>query len=373
MSFTTLESVRERVHQGKALPFNVYNHDQTLVLAKGQMVQSLDFLGTLLARGSLVDLDEIPCDAHTVTSASASKLPELWSSTMDRMHQVLTQADPLTLQQALEEVAEPVQALIDRDPDLAILRVVRQDENRHTQYGVNHAVHTAIVCRLITKRLGWSEPDSTRSIKAALTMNLSMFELQGVLAEQDGRPTAEQRAAIFSHPVRSREMLERSGIQDDVWLTAVEQHHSSAEGKGYPAAVPQQSRLAALLCTADIYSAKLSPRRTREPLPADRATREMFMRDPGSAVASALVKEFGLYPPGSFVELASGEKGVVIKRGPLVMCPRVMVLFDAKGLSVHDLVGRDTTKKEFTIRRSVTPQQLKFVPATAHLQELVTA
>ena len=39
------------------------------------------------------------------------------------------------------------------------------------------------------------------------------------------------------------------------------------------------------------------------------------MQDPGHPICAALVKEFGVYPPGCFVTLASGETGVVVKRG----------------------------------------------------------
>ena len=39
----------------------------------------------------------------------------------------------------------------------------------------------------------------------------------------------------------------------------------------------------------------------------------MFMQDPGHPMTAALVKEFGIYPPGCYVRLVSGENGVALR------------------------------------------------------------
>ena len=88
---------------------------------------------------------------------------------------------------------------------------------------------------------------------------------------------------------------------------------------------------AALVRRADIYTAKLSPRTTRSAMAADRAGRAMFMYDPGNSMTAALVKEFGVYPPGCFVKLVSGETAVVVKRGPSVVTPLVAALTTPSG------------------------------------------
>jgi len=38
----------------------------------------------------------------------------------------------------------------------------------------------------------------------------------------------------------------------------------------------------------------------------------MFVQDQGHPMVAALVKEFGIYPPGCCVRLASGEVGLVV-------------------------------------------------------------
>lgn len=372
MRYTQLATVKQRVAVGRPLPFNVLNNDRTLLLAKGQVIDGTAQLEALFERGTLVDLAELHRDADAIRQAPAALLPALWIENMDRVASVLQRSDSATFRGALDEAAEPVVALIDRDPDLAIFQVLRQEGNAHIQYGLNHSVHAAIVCRLVAQRLAWSPDEATRAFKAALTMNLGMLELQGTLAAQSTPPSEAQRRQILAHPIRSRDMLIQAGVTDADWLGAVEQHHMRPDGSGYPAAESAMSELASLLQRADIYTAKLSARSLRDPIAADRAGRQIFMTDPSNPVTAALVKEFGVYPPGSFVRLVNGESGVVVKRGPTVVSPVVAVLTGRGGEILAEPVRRDTTQfgqaiaciiPARTVRATVAPEKLMAIAA----------
>jgi len=343
MAHAPLAEVRHRVEAGRPLPFNVYRPDATLLLARGQVVQTPQQLEALFERGSLVDLDEVgrlaPPDPRQLPRAA---LAALWRETLARIGQVLRAPQPGSFRAALDVASEPLQALVARDPDLAIFQVLRQEGNAYRDYGVAHSMHAAIVAQLVAQRLGWSDDERERACKAALTMNVSMLELQGRLAEQAEPPTAEQRREIHAHPLRSRALLEQAGVADADWLRAVEEHHEERDGSGYPKGLRELGELATLLRRSDEYTSKLSPRAHRDATAADRVGREIFMRDPGHPVCAALVKEFGVYPPGCFVTLASGETGVVVKRGATVMTPVVAALTNGYGAPLPEPVRRDT-------------------------------
>lgn len=370
MHHTPLAQVQHRVRAGQPLPFNVYRPDTTLLLARGQVLQTDEQISALLARGSLVDLDELrQLQGPDVQTAPREALPGLWRDGMNRVAEVLRQPQAEGFRDALDEAAEPLQQLIARDPDLAIFQVLRHEGNAHVQYGVMHSVHAAIVARLVASRLGWPEPEMQRAFKAALTMNVAMLELQGRLAEQTTSPTTQQRAEIREHPLRSRALLETAGITDATWLQAVEQHHEERDGSGYPAGTREPSELATLLHRADVYSAKLSSRANREAVAADRAGREIFMQDPGHPVCAALVKEFGVYPPGCFVALASGETGVVVQRGNTVMTPIVAALTNRYGAPLREPVRRDTMLPLHAIVGVLPARQVR---TPVRLEQLVT-
>ena len=350
MQLVNLEAIRHRVQVGIPLPFNVRLSDETLLLARGQVLSDEDELVSLLERGVLVDLAELEPALPSPKGAAASELPKLWERSIDRAAQVLASPVKPGYADALEAVAEPLMELVEREPDLAIFHVLRQHGNRHAQYGVNHAIHCGIAAFLAARRMEWQGPVLQRAFKAALTMNLSMLELQGELATQLTPLTDEQRAAIRSHPLRSVDMLRLGGVGDAEWLQAVAEHHEAPDGSGYPHGRRSIAPLAALLQRCDIYTAKLSPRRSREALAADAAAaRGLYaasQTDPLNAtVSTALIKEFGLYPPGCFVRLASGETGVVVRRGPQAHLPQVLLLNSHPGPPIR----RDTADKQYAI------------------------
>jgi HD-GYP domain-containing protein (c-di-GMP phosphodiesterase class II) len=349
MQFSPLSAVKQRVQVGRPLPFNVRNNDATLLLAKGHIVETHDQMEALFTRGALVDIAELRTPTDAVKLATAKELPGLWNQSLNKLSQTLQDSGKEGFIDALEESTPVVLALVERDKDLAIFQVLRQEGNEFVQYGVNHSTHAAITAYLVAQRLGWAADDALKAFKTALTMNISMLELQGQMALQTGPLSTEQREALHAHPEFSRRMLEISGVTDSDWLTAVEQHHEDADGKGYPYGLTQVSDIAVLVRRADIYTAKLSPRAGRDAIAADKAGRMMFMQDPGHPMTAALVKEFGVYPPGCFVKLMTGETGLVVKRGPTVMTPVVAVLTSPYGNNLPQPVRRDTSQREFAI------------------------
>lgn len=378
MTFVQLSTVQDRVKVGVPLPFHVRDADQTLLLARGQVLRTVEQLLALVHRGALVDGEELGPDAVALRQGSTSasdpeparehpaaavvrqarpdQLPALMRTAIDMAVKVLRQPPGPRFEAALQGITEPLLAIIERDPDLAIFQVLRQEGNYLTQYGVNHAIHCAITAFLVGSRLRWSPTELRRTFQAALTMNLSMFELQGELAIQATPVTDDQRARIHSHPLRSVALLEDAGIRDRDWLSAIERHH---DDEAAPA-----DELAALLRRVDVYTAKLSPRSHREALAADVAARMMFSTDRGNPVTAAIVKEFGLYPPGCHVKLASGETGVVVRRGDLAHTPWVAATTSASGTVFPKPLARNSAQRPFGVTAVLRPGAagMRFTP-----------
>lgn len=350
MQFTPLAQVQSRIQVGAPLPFGIHDHDKTLLLARGRRVESQAQLQALFVRGALVDLAEVLSPAERIAQARPEELPGLWSDCLGAVNRTLQNAHDEGFRDALDASSAPVLALVARDPDLAIFQVLRQQGNQHVDYGVHHSTHAAITGWLVAHRLGWSAGDCQRVFKAALTMNISMLELQGQLALQTTPPTDDQRLAIHAHPQFSRQMLEMAGVTDADWLQAVAQHHETADGKGYPQGLTAPSDLAALVHRVDVYTAKLSPRANRSAMAADKAGRIMFMQEPGHPMVAALVKEFGVYPPGCFVRLVTGETALVIKRGSALMAPIVAVVGSSRGAALPRPERRDTGNPAYAVQ-----------------------
>ena len=372
MQFAELTHGKHRIAPGAPLPFNVRNADHTLLLARGQRIESAAHL-VLLERGALVDLAELlppaaganPCMA--IKHASRAELPGLWKNALSKVAAVLDIAPDPSFCAALVEASEPVQAPITRDPDLAIFQVLQQGADADQNHGAQRSIQTAITSLLVAQRLGWAAEQAERAFKVSLTMNLSMLQLQGTLARQNTPPTAAQREAIKTHPERSRQMLALTGITDADWLPAVAQHHEAEDGSGYPSGCSTVGELASLVRRADNYTSKLAPRLSRPALPPDLAGRQMFMQDPGHTITTALVKEFGIYPPGCLVRLVSGELALVVARGPTITTPVVACLTNERGAALPTPVRRQTTAKGSAVHSVVaaasTPFKVSFEKA----------
>jgi HD-GYP domain-containing protein (c-di-GMP phosphodiesterase class II) len=342
MPYAALTDVQHRIRAGLPLPFNVRDADGSLMLARNQVLQSDEQVQALCERGALVDLDELRGPLEKVQQAKPEELPGLWRTHMEGLSQRLMAATQPGFRDALDEESAPVLALVARDPDLAIFQVLSQSATPARQYGLTHSLHAAIVARLVAERLGWRDSALDTVFKAALTMNLSMLELQGELAHRAEPLDDAQRRTVQVHPIASVHLLELAGVSNSDWLTAVAQHHEQEDGLGYPSGTAIVHEMAQLVQRADRYTAKLSARGYRNAKAADQAGREMFMQAPGHPMNAALAKEMGVYPPGAFVRLASGEVGVVVKRGPRVNTPVVAVFQGSDGKALSHPIARQT-------------------------------
>jgi HD-GYP domain-containing protein (c-di-GMP phosphodiesterase class II) len=343
-----LQEVSSQIRLGAPLAWSIRDGSGKLLLARGHQVDDAAMLQALLERGMFVDAAELRAAHGREIQTPKEGFFGRWRLSSARLNTLLT-TPPSELGAALSEVADVLMALVDRYPDKVLFQILRHDQTRLQAYGVSHSLHAAAVCCLTGKRLGWSTDDRRMLASAALSMNLSMIELQGRLAVQGARPTPQQRAAIDTHPRRSVEMLEAAGVRDPLWLAAVEQHHERVDGSGYPCGRTEVAELAQALQYVDIFTAKLAARSSRSPLPPDQAAREIFTASAGHPQVAALVKEFGIYPPGCFVRLASGETAIVIQRGASVKTPIVACLTRPNGQAVMRPQRRETDGKESAV------------------------
>jgi len=189
-------------------------------------------------------------------------------------------------------------------------------------------------------------------------MNLSIMELQGQMAAQDVPVKDAQRREILALPQKAVELLESLGVTDVDWLTAVAQHHEHLDGSGYPSGCKQPSEMATALRVSDVFMAKISPRALRDALTSQDAIRQLYREDHGGPMSTAVIKQFGIYPPGDFVQLASGELGIVVQRTSNAKAPVVAVITDTAGRPVTRTDRRDSAQPAFAIVGNVVDKGL---------------
>lgn len=356
---------------GVPLPWNVRDADTRLLLSKGQVVDSQAQLDQLLQRGAFVDFEEAKAAEEQLvsqTSQSAIKRPPtVFSAWDDLPNQLRVLFEELKVTQSAEAridaFVKQLTSLVDLDVDVALYHAVRQENADLYFYGYSHSIHTAVLSLLMARSLKWSESRIRSLMCAAITMNIPILVLQGQMAKQDVPARESQKLQIRQHPEEAVQWLQTRGVADPEWLSAVLSHHEHPDGTGYHQGLKEVPEIALALRVADVFMAKISPRTLRAPLSIRDATKQMYGEDKGGPMSNAVIKEFGVYPPGEIVKLVSGEVAVVMRRSGNPKCPKVACLTDAHGQPMKHTVQYDTAVPEHAIAGSTpAPKSIARLP-----------
>jgi hypothetical protein len=246
-----------------------------------------------------------------------------------------------------------------RDPDAALYLLVHMGANEIDRYSAHHAMLCSVAAELCAQALGWPAEERDALARAALTMNLSMSAAQDAMTRQAEPLSQTQRDAVSGHGERSAQLLAAAGVADALWLEVVRLHHDDTarlDGGASPA-----QRLASLLHRVDLYTAKLSRRASRKPLLPTLAARQTCFDESNhlDAPGSAILRALGLYPPGSFVRLANGEVGIVVRRGAKAHAPLVAALRRSDGGLYLQPMRRDTMLSRHAVVQGISGTDVK--------------
>lgn len=225
-----------------------------------------------------------------------------------------------------------MQGLLQRDSDAGLYLLFQLAGNSPVGYSAAHALVCAVLCHLTAKELRLPPQERDSLVRAALTMNVAMTQMQDVLANQTDKPTPLQQEMIRVHPIKGAMMLGNMGVQDENWLEVVSDHHSNQPDTADFYAMPVTERLARVLKMVDRYAAMISPRLSRAGRSATESARAVMATNAAhDEVGNALMQVVGLCPPGSFVRMESDELGVVLRRGSKPDLPQVAIVGSADG------------------------------------------
>ena len=287
---------------------------------------------------------------------------ELMAQVQQSLDALLTETEPQDFPLRVQQLAARVQHGFKLDGDAALATIQMLHQGR---YALRRLMHGAILIELLMAQAGGNEAQRQVVICAALTMNISMLELQDELFHQASPPNPLQLAQVREHPTRSVDMLRALGVSDESWLRFVAQHHETIDGKGTPRGLAgaQICRAGQLLSLADRYGAMATGRGYREPALPNVVLKQIFMdkdKSVDAGLAGLLVKAVGIYPPGSLVELANGDIAVVVKRTQSASHPVVRCVKTYSKQILAQPRKRLTSEPAYAISRLMPMSQLGF-------------
>jgi len=377
----------------EAVPVNVWDAKGVLLLRRGESIGSENRRGVLLLHAPVVlesdwqalrygyssTLDRLvrgnqslsriaqvqalaPAEVPSLSREPQASLTEDWAELHALLSALLHQgAEATQFLERLLRVQAHGDALWQEQPDRSLLVLVQSLFDLRVSYSATHALLAAGLCALVAPLAGLQEAQRRALVLSALTMNLGMAQEHDRMARQAEALNSAQRKLVREHPRRSTQMLRQLGVTDAEWLRLVAQHHEKPDGTGYPTGERVDRITHRLLQMADVYVACISPRKSRGGLLSHQVARELYMgaqRAP-DPLGALFVKSVGFYPPGSYVGLAGGEQGVVLRRGAKANEPKVALLLNRQGLPLGEPVLRDTADPAWTVARSLKPGEVK--------------
>lgn len=127
-------------------------------------------------------------------------------------------------------------------------------------YTSGHSQRVARYSKIIARSLGLSAREVQRIGRAALLHDVGkIHEVFGPILSKPGALTAEERALMELHPVKSAELVAKLSDFEDI-VADVRHHHERFDGKGYPdriagKAIPLGARIIAFADTIDAMTA----------------------------------------------------------------------------------------------------------------------
>lgn len=382
----------EHLRLGAALPFGVRDAGGRLLLTAGSAVDNPDRLEFLQTQPLFADEDESlewrrklgaavgamlrqnaplksiagarPQDAADAAAAQQVSPPDQWESLALLLDSALRDARPEPEFIArVRLVHDRASKLAQAHTDASLYHLIHAAGHSLEKYSSHHALLVMLVCEQAGQLLRWTADQVSCLGRAALTMNVAMVTLQDQLAASDVALTPAMREQIQQHAEQGAQLL-AACVDDPLWVEVVRLHHDRGDGQLPLAELPPARQLARVLRRADIFTAKISRRRTRAPMSPVQAAREACLGSDGvpDEVGAALLRATGLYPPGSFVELANGERGIVVARGRRANLPWVASLVSSSGMALGEPALRDTVEARFAVRSALASSAVKVRP-----------
>lgn len=351
---------RSGIKLGEPLPYSVYDEHGVLLLRAGFAINLQRQLDRLLDVGLYynkadstnpppqrkIDSQRDDEEANTFLMLDTTKI---------RLHRIFDQyragrgiEDFLD---RIEDIAITIQECCSHDIDAALANLHLDYD---TSYAIVHCMQAAILCEITGKHLGVKEDVRLVLVKAALTHDIGLIDIQDTLDRQVEPLTDVQKDRIRQHPTDSVGRLLTLGVSNETWLDAVAHHHERLDGSGYPdqlsgSAIKTPTRVMAV---ADIYSAMIRDRPYRKAMVSREAMRQLLVEQASKTdqrLIQMMIKNVGVFPPGAIVELENKEIAVVKQRQASSLNPIVYSFIKPTGMPMLVPVKRDTSAPGYKI------------------------
>ncbi|GIU14764.1 HD family phosphohydrolase [Shewanella sp. MBTL60-007] len=218
-----------------------------------------------------------------------------------------------------------------------------------------HSLNVAVLSMLIAKELGWNRKEIERVGMGALFHDIGKIKIPTQLLRKSTAFTHAEQIYFNQHPAMGAELLIAADNFPAEALPIILNHHEFLDGSGTPKGLKEQDldKCSQLVCAINTYDNLCHSDRNnkaRTPYSALGYLYKNYQTRLNQQVVNRLVKMLGVYPPGSVVELSSGQFAMVMSVNlSKLLLPRVLVYDPTVPKEQAPIV--DLASEELTITR----------------------
>lgn len=236
----------------------------------------------------------------------------------------------IDIEEVTYTVSECVKSVL-RNPDamLWMSKIRKKDE-----YTSEHCLNVGLLAITFGRHLGASEEDLNKLGIAGMLHDVGKMRTPNEILNKEGALSADEFQVMKGHSQHGRDILISHQKVYHGAIDVAYSHHEALDGSGYPRNIKASgiTDFTRIVTICDVYDAITSDRVYRKGKASLDALR-ILDREKEQKFDARLVEQFidciGLYPPGSIVELRSGEVGIVISTNYRHRhLPKVLVLLD---------------------------------------------
>lgn len=240
--------------------------------------------------------------------------------------------------------------------------------NASTDKNYQQALNVTVLSLMMAKSIEMSKEDIRLLGLAAMFHDIGKLEISTSILNKIEPLTKSEQAHYEMHSEIGARIAKEVGLPSRI-AKIILQHHEHADGSGYPDRLKADEidPLARLVALANCYDDLCNPADIRQSKTPYEALAFMYAHQRSKydeTLLKHLIKELGIYPPGSIVLLSTGVHGIIISSNPnKPLRPYVMVhdpLVNRQNPRIIDL--RDEPK--INILSCLRPNQLP--PEVAH-------
>jgi len=234
-----------------------------------------------------------------------------------------------------------------------------------TGFLCRRALGSAMLMTIAGRRIGFRREMLDELALAGLLLDIGKISVPVTILAKPARLSDAERGFITRHVRRGLYMVRAAEAISAPLEEALLGHHERLDGSGYPRGIrgthlPLAARLAGII---DTYDALLQDRSYSQALAAHDAIRlinAMRNRQFDSALVRTFILALGIWPTGSWVQLADGRFGIVRSQAPDEPArPLIALVCDSDGHALETDTRLWRPARRSDIARAVLPGQVQ--------------